>query len=254
MKENLLKASMAFLLSLGIAVFLYWPIYQKIPLDNLKQENQNNIDIKINRDFPLGERIEGMVSRTFGVPLDSRHELCLKNRNKFYFFHSDSRTPEVPFDFYTNDLNQQEYGRKNKLGAMAISLYFQNGFEKDEIYREFGQPIKCIKLEIDKLENYASSTIEYSFVFINRLQGFDIQKQEKLIMSRPIIKGYFIDTTDSWAFIIARWDYFVLTVGLLFSIFGFKYLKKILFLIKQKIVTFLKENFRGKLWFKKHQK
>ncbi len=111
MKNYLIKSLSAFLLAPGLTILLYWPPYQKIPLGNYT----SNIDSEINRlDLPLGEEVKEILDRKVDLPKD-RHELCLKNKNKFYFIHADSNTPGTPFLFYTNDLNQNDFGKKMQI-------------------------------------------------------------------------------------------------------------------------------------------
>ena len=217
-KKFLLKVIIAFLLALGMTFYFYWPIYQKIPLDGLRE----NIDIEVSElRFPLDkvdDDIKEILEKKIDLPID-RYELCLKNKNRFHFFHADSNTNGIPFLFYTEDLNQGDYGKKNKLGSMAIKLYYNNNLPKDENYSEFGQPRNCIKLSMAKLKNYASSTIEYSSATINRTEEFELGTQGKLVVRRPVIRGYFINTNNSYAYIIARWEFFILTFVVLFGFF-----------------------------------
>lgn len=215
MKKFLLKSVIVFSLSLGITVFLYWPLYQKILLSNPR----SNIDKEVNKIvLPLSDEVKEILDRKIDLPLN-RHELCLKNQNGFHFIHSDSNISGAPFIFYTDDLNRQDYGKKVKLGAMAINLYYKNNLLKDEDYREFGQPKKCIILDAEKLKNYASSTIEYSYAGLNKLFEIDLGALGKLSCESPIVGGYFIDTTESSAYIIARWNFFLLTLGALILFF-----------------------------------
>lgn len=237
MKKYLIKSIFAFLLALGLTALLYWPLYQKIPLGN----STSNIDSEVSRlDLSLGDEIKEILDRKIDLPKD-RHELCLKNQNGFHFIHADSNTPCAPFLFYTNDLNQNDFGKKNKLGAMAINLYYQNNLPEDENYREFGWPKKCIVLDTTKLKNYASSTIEYSYLVLNRQEEFDLGSQGKLSVLRPVA-GYFVDTAKSSAYIIARWKFFLLTLGALFVILFtlFSWLLKYFQKIYSNVVDYLK--------------
>lgn len=224
MKKFVLKVIIAFILALVLTVALYWPIYQRVPISNQK----TNVDQEVSRlDLPLGEDIRDILDRSIQLPID-RHELCLKNRNGFHFFHSDSNSPGVPFVFYTDDLNQQEYGKANKLGAMDINFYYQDGTSEVLLYREFGWPMECQKLETVKLKKYASSTIEYSYVGLNRLEELDLGENGKIALLRSIVGGYFIDTSKSSVLIIARWEYFLWTLGILFGFIfaAIKYISK----------------------------
>jgi len=167
------------------------------------------------------------LSGSIQLPLD-RHELCLKNRNGFHFIHADSDSPGVPFVFYTNDLNQHEFGKVNKLGAMAITFYYQDNSSETLLYREFKQQKGCVKLEVLKLRKYASSTIEYSYVGLKRMEKLDLGKNGKLAILRSLVKGYYIDTSKSSVFIIARWKFFLSTFAVLFGFFLWliKYIQK----------------------------
>lgn len=214
MKKHLLKPAVAFFLALGLTVFMYWPVYQKISLSN----QTSNIDQEVSRlDLPLGEDIKEILDRSIQLP-QNRHKLCLKNRNGFHFIHADSNSPGVPFLFYTNDLNQNEFGKVNKLGAMAVNLYYRDNSAKDLLYREFGQPRECLTLEATKLKNYSSSTIEYSYVGLNQQAELDLGDQGRLAIFRSLVGGYFIDTSKSSVYIVARWEFFLLTLITLFGI------------------------------------
>ena len=213
MKGYLLKLATAFLFAFGLTVFLYWPIYQKIPLGN----QTVNIDQEVSRlDLSLNEDIKEILDRSIQLPPD-RHELCLKNKNGFHFIHADSNSPGAPFLFYTDDLNQDDFGKVNKLGAMGINFYYQDNSSEVLLYREFGQPRECSTLGTSKLKNYASSTIEYSYMGLNRLEEFDLEGQGKLVILRSIVGGYFIDTSKSSVYIVARWEFFLLTLLVLFA-------------------------------------
>lgn len=214
-KMKVLKFLLSFFPALGLTVFLYWPIYQNVPLDDLT----SNLDQEVRAlDLPLEKDIKEILNRSIQLP-QNRHELCLKNENGFYFIHTDSNSPGIPFNFFTNDLNQDNFGKTHKLGAMGITFYYQDNSKENMNYREFGWPKKCIVLETSKLKNYfASSTIEYSYMGLNRLEEFDLGEQGKLRIGRPIARGYFIDTSKSSVYIIARWKFFILTFIALFGI------------------------------------
>ena len=167
--------------------------------------------------MPLGEDIGEILDRSIQLP-ENRHELCLKNRNGFHFIHADSNSPGVPFLFYTSDLNKNEFGKVNKLGAMAVNLYYRDSSAKDLLYREFGQSRGCLTLETTKLKNYASSTIEYSYVGLNQQAELDLGDQGRLAIFRSLVGGYFIDTSKSSVYIVARWEFFLLTFVTLFGI------------------------------------
>jgi hypothetical protein len=206
---NLVTASF---LALGLTVLLYWPIYQKVHLENLSP----NIDREVSKlDLPLEEDIREILGNSLQVPVN-RHELCLKNRNGFHFIHADSNSSGVPFLFYTQNLNLHEYGRKNKLGAMGINFYYHNSLPEVMLYREFDWPRDCKTLDMRKLETFASSTIEYSYVGLNRLEELDLGEKGKLTINRLIVGGYYIDTSKSSVYIIVRWKFFLVTFLLLF--------------------------------------
>lgn len=208
------KLIISFSLALCLTIWLYWPLYQKIQLSNAK----TNIDDEVSRlDLPIGEEIKEILDRKIDLPKD-RYELCLKNNNKFYLIHADSDSSGVPFYFYTNDLNKQDFGRKNNLGAMAINLYYNDNQSNDKIYREVGQSRDCIVLKDDKLRNYASSTIEYRYVSMGKLEELDLGEKGKFTLLRSLVGGYYVDTKDSSTYIIARWKFFLITTGTLWLV------------------------------------
>lgn len=213
-KRDRLKLLIACLLALILTIFLYWPLYQKIPLDNSKSSINTEISTL---SLPLGEDIREILDRKIDLPND-RHELCLKNENKVYLLHADSNTPGVPFIFATDDIARQDYGKQNNIGAMAIDLYYNNSLSKNDYYREVGQPRLCVKLDTNKLQDYASSTIVYRHVGLNRLEELDLGTQGKLRIMRSIVGGSFIDTSNSSAYIIARWQFFFITLVVLFTV------------------------------------
>lgn len=206
-QKGFLRYAVAIMMAIAITAYLYWPIYRTVRLNDVN----SNIDSEVSRlDLPINEEIKEILDRKIDLPRN-RHELCLKNMNGFHFIHADSNTLGVPFHFYTNDLNLEDFGHKNKLGAMAIYLFFQDGLLRDEIYSEFGQPRKCIILDNQKLKRFASSTVEYSFIGLNRLEELPVGSGEKLWLQRPIVGGYSVDTTKSSLYIVARWNFLVLT-------------------------------------------
>ena len=215
MKKHLLKPAVALSLALGLTVFLYWPIYQKISLTN----SESNIDDKVKKlDLLLGDEIKEILDRKIDLP-PNRHELCLENKNRVYLVHADSNTPGIPFLFVTGDISREGYALENKAGAMAIYLYYQNNLSGDENYGEIGQPKKCIVLDTAKLRGYASSTVVYHHIGLNRMEEFDLGGQGTLRILRSIVGGSLVDTVNSSAYIIARWKFFLLTLGTLFGIF-----------------------------------
>ena len=229
----------ASVLALAVTIFLYWPIYQKIQLN----DQSSNVDQEVRRlNLPLGEDIKEILDRGIQLPLD-RHEICLENRNRFHFFHSDSNSLGVPFMFYTNDLNQNNFGKINKLAAMGITFYYQDYTSENLLYREFGSSKECNRLEIEKLNKYASSTIEYSYVGLNRLEELDLGENGKLAILRSIVGGYFIDTSKSSLLIVARWEFFLLTFVILLGLFftAIKYISKYSDKIFPKFISWFKK-------------
>ena len=214
MKKYLLKLTISFLLALGLTVFLYFPIYQKVSLSNQTSSTDQEIS---KLDLPLGEDIREILGGYIQLPLD-RHKLCLKNNNGFQFIHADSYSPGIPFYFYTDNLNQHDFGKTNKLGAMAIRFYYKDNSSEILLYSGAGDPKTCLKLEIAKLKKYASSTIEYSYIGLKRLEKIDTGGQGKLAILRSIVRGYFIDTSKSSVIIVARWEFFLATLVSLFFI------------------------------------
>lgn len=214
MKALLFKFLIAFCLALVFTILLYWPLYQKILLNN----SNSNINTEINKlNLPISEEIKEILDRKIDLPID-RHQLCLKNNNRFYLVHVDSYIDGMPY-FLTNDVSQTEYALKNKAGAMTIDLYYNNGLSKDEHYREIGQPKKCKKLNTEKLENYASSTIEYHHVGLPSLrEEIDLGDQGRIVIIRDIVGGSYVDVANSSAYISARWNFFLMTLGTLYSI------------------------------------
>lgn len=215
-KYLLMKTSVALLLAVGLTVFLYWPLYQKIPLTNSKSD----IGKELNElDLPLNEDIQEILDRKIDLPRD-RHELCLENRNRVYLLHADSNTKGVPFTFHTDDISQHDISKGNSVGAMAMHIYYQNDLPSDEIYRNLGQTKGyCLKLEASKIARYASSTIEYRHIGFDRWEGYDLGEQGKIAILRPIVSSSIVDTTLTSAYIIARWKFFLITLGVLFAIF-----------------------------------
>jgi hypothetical protein len=203
------------ILAFIITGFLYWPLYQKIPLNN----SNFGVNQEVSKiELPLGDDLKEILNGNLGLPLN-RHELCLVNRNGFRFFHADSNSPGVPFTFYTDDLNKSDFGKNNKLGSMAIHLYYHNGLLEDQVYRELNSPKYCLQLETKKLREYASSTIEYRYLGLARLEELNLGEKKKVSIIRNIVGGYFIDTSNSSAYIIFRWKFFLVTFVILFGIF-----------------------------------
>jgi hypothetical protein len=241
MKKKLIKYIIILLLTFGINFYLYWPIYKKIPLKN--PESKNIDEIVKTLDLPIKEEIKEILNKKIDLPTN-RHKLCLKNKNGFYLIHADSKQPLI---FYTQDLNQSDFGKEVKLGAMAIKLSYQNNLPEDEIYREFGQPEKCIILDIEKLKNYASSTVEYSYTTINKQEELDLGQEGKISIQRKMTGGYYIETAKSSIYIIARWQYFILTFIGIYSILCFVFREKHLTLIKNKLKELFYRIFKRKI-------
>ncbi|MEK7125510.1 MAG: hypothetical protein AAB880_01200 [Patescibacteria group bacterium] len=169
-------------------------------------------------ELPLKEEIKEILDRKIDLPRD-RHELCLENKNRFHLLHADSDI-KGGLIFYTNDLAQSNYGKENNLGAMAIKLFYNNNLLADDNYEKVGDLKKCIKLETAKLQNYASSTIEYGTISVNRLEELDLGEQGKFTIGRRVVGGHYIDTADSSAYISARLKFFLITLVTLFGFFS----------------------------------
>lgn len=212
MKRQSLKLGIVFLIALGLTVFLYWPVYQRILLTNSKSD----IDTEINRlDLPLGDDIKEILDRKIDLP-PNRHELCLLNRNQIHLIHADSSSG--PYTFYTDDISQSDIAKSNNVGAMAIKINYDNGQASDEIYRNATAEKLCLTLQTSKLRNYASSTIEYHHFGFGMLEEFDLGEKGKIQISRPVVGASLINTQQSSVFIIARWKFFLLTLGVLFTL------------------------------------
>ncbi|OHA83530.1 MAG: hypothetical protein A2937_00270 [Candidatus Yonathbacteria bacterium RIFCSPLOWO2_01_FULL_47_33b] len=217
-------------LALVLTTFLYWPVYQRFPLDGFSI----GIDQEINKiDLPIGEDIKEILNGSLYLPFN-KHEMCLVNKNSFRFFHADSNSPGVPFTFYTDDLNKSDFGKSNKLGSMAVRLYYQNGLSVDEIYREFNSPQKCFQLETKKLKEYASSTIEYSYLGLARMEELNLDGGRKISVVRNLVGGYAIDTSSSSIYIRARLVFFLAT----FLALSFVFFKLITLIIPAFIFLF----------------
>lgn len=244
MKKFILKLIITFIPALAITVFLYWPVYQRVPLTN----RTLNLNAEVNKlKLDIDEDIKEILVNSIQLPF-ARHELCLKNRNGFHFIHADSNMSGVPFFFYTDDLNQNDYGRKYQLGAMAISFYYTDGTSDSLLYREFKAPIKCETLSLSQLNKYASSTIEYRYANLDTFNELDIGDKGKITMVRPIVGGFFIDSSKTFLIIIARWKFFVITFLILFLV-----IRKLVNLVSKQSDSLAKK-FTGWLnnKFKKH--
>ena len=216
LKKNSVVILISFILAIILTVLLYRPLYQGIPLSNFNF----GLDQKVSKTvLPIDSDLKEILNGVLQLPFD-RHKLCLVNKNAFRFFHADSNSLGVPFTFYTDDLNKSDFGKNNKLGAMAIRLYYYDGFSVDQIYREFNSPKgDCLQLETKKIKGYASSTIEYSYLGLARLEELNLGDGKKVSIMRSVVGGYEVDTSNSSAYIIFRWQFFLVTFIILFSMF-----------------------------------
>ena len=155
-------------------------------------------------DLPIKQELKEILDRSINLPID-RHQLCLENNNRIHFVHTDDEL------FRTPDISQTPEAKELNIGAMAIELYYSDGFEKDEIYRKIGQSKACIPLKIEKLQHYASSTVLYHYTLLSQTDEFYLEGLGKLSLTRIIANPY-IDTNKSSAYIVPRWYLFLLTL------------------------------------------
>jgi hypothetical protein len=215
-KISLSRLLLCLVLGLALTTLLYWPVISFVPLNDFQGEDLNNTVSSL--DNSLNERFKVILEAIAYLPFD-RHELCLLNRNSFYYLHSDSYTQGIPFAFHTDNLSVTEYGQKNKLGTMTIKIFYNNGIVFDENYREYGQPMDCITLNAKKLDSFASSTIEYQHGILAQVINVDTGDGKTISLLKSVIKGYSIDTHKSVAIIVARWHYALLTLLAISSAF-----------------------------------
>lgn len=184
---------------LTLAALLFWPIYK--PIDLVSSESVKEEDVKV-LSIPVDEDLLGIL----GIHLPGeRHRLCLVNKNRVFLVHNDN----YPL-FKTPDLSRSSYVKESQIGAMAVELYFNDG-TKDDIYREIGEPRKCIKLGSRKLQNLASSSVLYRHVSLKENAEIDLGDATSVIIGRLIARSL-IDTSDSSATIMADPKYFFLSL------------------------------------------
>jgi hypothetical protein len=210
------------IISLLITIFLYWPIYQKIKIQDSETKETTNIKIldlsKIEKYLPF---------LNINLP-PIRHKFCFKNNNKVYLIHTDSKKPYI---FRTDNVAQEKEIKENNVGAMEIAFRY-NDFSSDEFYRKIGDN-ECKDFDVKKLRNLASSTIEYNHMHVSNISELDLKNGEKLVLGR-ILGNSFIDTKSSYAIIIVKIDFFLLSwavfiIGILSGVFASfeKIIKKI---------------------------
>jgi hypothetical protein len=206
---------LSLVLALFSTLYLYWPIWQKITLNNTESNQNDNVIKGLELpDFLIkSDDIRNELNKKINLPFN-RYELCLENKNRVYLKHSDSYKTGI--NFQTEDMGQDKLFKESKIGAMAINLYY-DGLPTDTNYREIGQPKLCITLNDKKLQHYASSTIQYHHVGLDLSDEFDLKEKGKVTIIRSIIGGSFIDTSQSSASIRAQWPNFIWTF---FGIWG----------------------------------
>jgi hypothetical protein len=202
------------LLALLFTVYLYWPLYQRLPIANYEADFYTQIQ---NIDFPIGDEIAEVLNRLNILPFD-RHQLCLENNNQARLLHADSGITEPPLVFFTEDISKIDLFKENRIGAMAITLHYNNDLTDDPVYREIGQPKKCIILKAEKLRGYASSTIVYKGLGLSVTEELDLGEAGKFKVPRDVVKSTLIDTKNSIATIVPRWHLLILTLSTLFGI------------------------------------
>jgi hypothetical protein len=211
MKNFLLNFVISLILALCITVYLYRPVYQNIKLGD--SISDINTEIK-GLNLPIKEELREILNMFLKLPF-SRFQLCLKNDNRVYLIHSDS---DKVFLFKTDDVSQLEDIKKIKIGAMDIELYYQEGFKKDEIYREIGQQKSCLVLDEKKLPYYASSTVSYHHISLGQTNECNLENLGKLLITRNVGNSY-IDTSKSTISISPRWYLFLATLSAITTIF-----------------------------------
>ncbi|GEM_PF-2827118 len=191
---------LCFALSLGFTVWLYWPLYQRIDLENsISKQEIERISLPINEEI---SRI--LEDRGVYFPF-STHQLCLLNRNRVYLVHADSPL------FRTQDVSRAENIQETQAGAMAIWLYYSNTRKPDDLYKKVRQNLlPCLALNNEHLKNFASSTIEYRHIGLREVAEIDFENQGKILMTRDVAKSE-IDTNHSWVALIAIPFNFILT-------------------------------------------
>lgn len=225
MKEFLAKIIVSLLLATGLTIYLYWPIYQNIKLGNSISDISTEI-LRLN--LPLGDEIKEVLDRFAQVPIN-RHQLCFKNDSRVYLIHSDSN--RVGILFHTDDISRTSFATTSKIGAMAIELYYSDGSQKYENYREIGQPKQCKELDTTKLQHYASSTAFYRHARLSQTDELELEGLGRLVIGR-IIGNSIIDTSQSSASIVPRWYLFWFTLLTLAVVFwkliswGYQFLTK----------------------------
>ncbi len=213
-KKFIIRLFLSLALSSILTIFLYWPVFEKIPLDNSQSEissttikNLVSSQIKIDTKNMLSNFLQKEIG--YAIPIDT-HQLCLLNKNKVYLEHSDSQI--IGIKFYSGDITKLNNFKDEGVGAMSIDLYY-DGQQKDENYRDIMQPQQCIILDEQKLKDYASSTISYHHIgTLEFVDNLDLKGKGKLVVIRQIISGSFIDTSLSTAYISARWFYLITTL------------------------------------------
>jgi len=124
MKRFFIKLIVSFFLAMCLTIIIYWPIYQRIELN----DSSSDISTEMKRlDLPIGQELKEVIINNSPIPLN-RHQLCLKNDNRVYLIHTDS--DYTGFLFKTNDISQQEDMRETEIGAMAIEIYYKDGLKR----------------------------------------------------------------------------------------------------------------------------
>ena len=220
MNESLQKLILCFFLVLGLTIFFYWPMQQQIELNDSVSDISTEIK---SLSLPIGNELREVLDRAINLPADM-YQICLENNNRIYLVHTDNSL------FRTPDVSQSKDMREAHVGAMAFERDYLNGLEKEEIYREVGQPKLCRPLIKDKLEQYASSTVLYHHIRLGTKTELDLGDVGKILITRVIGNSY-IDTSASSIVIVPRWYLFwlvVVTLTVLLYIpfgIGFRYIK-----------------------------
>ena len=183
---------------LFLTALIYWPLYKKINFD----DSESNVDYEIKKvEIPIPEEILGFLN----VPIN-RKQLCLINRNGVYLIHTDNDL------FTTPDISRTQEAKERNAGAMAIQLYYSDGQEKFENYKRVGE-WGCQTLENKRRQHFASSTILYSHMSVLNTSELDLGEFGKIVLGRTVGNS-FVDTRRSWAFIVPRWHFLLVSVAL----------------------------------------
>ena len=216
-----MKRILALFLSLLITFIFYRPIFYQIPLSNDYKGDYFDPFSKISKDLnvPVNKFLNGVLGSQLGGVIDSRHNICLINKNEFYLYHVDS-LGNGEIKFKTNNLVGTNYGDENRVGAMAAKIYYGNSNSFDEVYREPNQQVKCTALYDSHLKEYQKAEIEYRFNTAAALEEIETDAGKIQKVLRQVVGGYEIDTKNSSLFIIASPAPLIATFVVLFLLLG----------------------------------